>query len=685
MYSIFIILHVLAAALGAGAAFVSDAHFFASTKDKKIDEGEFRLMSVSGKLVWLGIVLSLLTGFGILWLSDFGQLSSPKFLAKATIFGVIVINGIVLHRYHFPLFSRMCKAGSTLRKVCDPSEAKRRITAIALSGSLSMVSWLSVVILGAWHGATVSYGTVITAYLLVYVFAALIALHVVHKIFAPEQAKAAPAQAPSPLPRTIAVYLALILSAVAFFASLSGPQTHLIPQIIRGGHEITSILPELTPKAQLAQADASEVHVSWAPEVPPTADRTDQRKYSIHLEVLENVCELDPENGVTFDTWGYRVAGETDITCGAPGPVLRGRVGDMVTFTLTNLLENKHPHNIDFHSVTGPGGGAKALVVAPGETASIEYRLLYPGAFMYHCAYGDVPEHISHGMYGTYIVDPETPLPSVDHEWAVMQSEWYVQEPDATGLVQFDQEALWNEEPRYITFNGKVGALTGDNALAMKVGERARIYFVNEGLNLNSNFHPIGSHWDLLYPEAATHPSNLPIRGSQSTLVVTGGGVVAELIAQVPGNILLVDHSLSRTFYKGALAIIGVTGEENPEIYEVLQTPGEEPETQAASTDEVHVSIPNGAGKRANAANAYSPRELTVKKGTTVTWTNNDQIMHTVTSGTAPNEVRAPDGTFDSKHMRPGQSFSYTFNETGTFPYYCTPHPWATATVTVVD
>ena len=62
---------------------------------------------------------------------------------------------------------------------------------------------------------------------------------------------------------------------------------------------------------------------------------------------------------------------------------------------------------------------------------------------------------------------------------------------------------MTNEAPSFVVFNGAVGALTGDNALQMAVGERARIYFINAGLNLTSNFHPIGSHWDKVYPEAA--------------------------------------------------------------------------------------------------------------------------------------------------------------------------------------
>ena len=74
------------------------------------------------------------------------------------------------------------------------------------------------------------------------------------------------------------------------------------------------------------------------------------------------------------------------------------------------------PHNVDFHAVTGQGGGAADTTVAPGATAVIEARLLYPGIFMYHCAMGDVPEHISRGMYGGILVDPAEPLPAVEHE-----------------------------------------------------------------------------------------------------------------------------------------------------------------------------------------------------------------------------------------------------------------------------
>ncbi len=63
---------------------------------------------------------------------------------------------------------------------------------------------------------------------------------------------------------------------------------------------------------------------------------------------------------------------------------------------------------------------------------------------------------------------------------------------------------------------------------------------------------------------------------------------------------------------------------------------------------------------------AYNPLTITITSGTTVTWTNNDSVPHTVTSVT---------GAFDSGSISPGSTFSYTFNQTGTFEYGCTIHP----------
>lgn len=450
--------------------------------------------------------------------------------------------------------------------------------------------------------------------------------------------------------------------------------------------ERAAVLPELTPKAELPLVPAGEVNVSYAPDVPAPSGRTSQAIIEVHFEVVENVVEIDPATGVEYETWGYRLVGDgQEVSIGAPGPMIRGRVGDVLRFTVTNPETNTHPHNVDFHAVTGQGGGAANTVVAPGETRTIEARLLYPGLYMYHCAYGDVPLHISHGMYGGILVDPAEPLPEVDHEWYIVQSEYYT-DADEPGLVGTDRAAITNEEPTFVVFNGARGALTGDNALTMAVGERARIYFVNAGLNLDSNFHPIGSHWDVVYQEAAT--LSPPILGSQTTLVPAGGAVVAELVGQVPSTIILVDHALSRTFDKGAIGQIVVEGEPNPEIFEeVTAGAGAQPTEGegAAPSDAVAVAIVAGSGTFQDMgvpdefAESESPADfsvnvLTVPVGTTVTWTNEDTTMHTVT---------AVDGSFDSGYYAEGETWSYTFTEAGEYEYYCIPHPWMRAKVIV--
>lgn len=445
------------------------------------------------------------------------------------------------------------------------------------------------------------------------------------------------------------------------------------------------IIPALTPKAEMDVATA--VNTAVAPDVPDPIDRSEQAIVEVHFEVVEGVSAIDPASGLEYDTWGYKVldAPDSGVVVGTPGPIIRARVGDILRFTITNPAGNTHPHNVDFHAVTGQGGGAEKTTVAPGETATIEARLLYPGMFMYHCAYGDVPVHISHGMVGGILVDPENPLPEVDHEWYVVQSEYYTTGAE-TGLVETDREAITNEQPTYVVFNGAKGAIAGDNALQMNVGERARFYFINAGLNLISSFHPIGSHWDKVYLEAAL--LNSPIRGSQTTLIPAGGGTVVELVGRVPSTIILVDHALTRTFDKGALGMVVISGEENFEIFEAIgpEGPGEgETTTTVPGGDEVKVDILAGAGgfqdldspdefdENENPGD-YSVNELRIKAGTTVTWTNSDSMQHTVTD---------VGGAFDSGFLNTGETWSFTFDDVGEFEYFCLPHPWMRAKIIV--
>jgi plastocyanin len=76
---------------------------------------------------------------------------------------------------------------------------------------------------------------------------------------------------------------------------------------------------------------------------------------------------------------------------------------------------------------------------------------------------------------------------------------------------------------------------------------------------------------------------------------------------------------------------------------------------------------------------AFSPNPIEVAVGTTVQWTNEDDIEHSVTSGAPPEG----DGVIDSGFFTKGQSYSYTFAEPGTYEYFCRRHNSMTGSVVV--
>lgn len=658
-YPVLLILHLFGVAVGAGGAFTSDALFLASLRnDKKLDATELRLLHAAGRVVWAGLGLLFVSGLTLLWLDGFSLLASSAFQAKFTIVGIITLNGVAFHRVHLP-FLRTIFTSEAPEGIPN---VRRRSFFVFISGALSSVSWISVIVLGFLRVLPFSYAGIMGVYLLAIFAAVPGALLVKHLLFprltplAPEtQSSDSPQRAP-----TLAVVLAAAFTAALVASLATYAFTAVRDENTNQAGNRTDTAIALTPKAELAPAPTAETHIAYAPEVPPEISRSDQRIVEVHLEILEHVCEIDSTTGTRTETWGYRIAGDEDVRCGAPGPVLRARVGDVLRVTLTNLFENTEDHDIDFHAVTGPGGGAKALSVAPGETATIEARLLYPGVFMYHCAHGDPPKHVTYGMYGMIIVDPEAPLPPADHEWAVMQSEWYLTDPDETGLAAWDRNAVLDEEPRFVTLNGRTDALIGDRALTMRTGERARIYFVNQGLNLSSNFHPIGSHWDIVYPEGATHPANHVIHGSQSTLVVAGGGSVAELVARVPGNIILVDHALSRAFYKGALGIIAVHGEADAEVFETFGEQHMHEEDEAYETEGSVLEITMNAGNY-----FYSVEEIRAQRGERV------RIRMQNVGGT--HDLVIDELNVQSEETGTGETavVEFTADTAGTFTYYC--------------
>nr|WP_235922570.1 multicopper oxidase domain-containing protein [Rugamonas aquatica] len=195
------------------------------------------------------------------------------------------------------------------------------------------------------------------------------------------------------------------------------------------------------------------------PLLPPPITRKTPAKVVVNLTVEEVEREIAPGTRYTFWTFGGTV----------PGKMIRVREGDTVELHLLNLPDNKLPHNIDLHAVTGPGGGAAQTLIAPGNEASFTFKALAPGLYVYHCATAPVGMHIANGMYGMILVEPKEGLPPVDREYYVMQGEFYTNGAyRAPGLQGFDMQKAIDEKPTYVLFNGADGALTGANALTAK-------------------------------------------------------------------------------------------------------------------------------------------------------------------------------------------------------------------------
>src|SRR5690606_34429934 len=211
------------------------------------------------------------------------------------------------------------------------------------------------------------------------------------------------------------------------------------------------------------------------PQVPAPVGNRKAQKLIVEMEIIE--AEAEMTDGVRYVYWTF---GGT-----VPGSFIRGRVGDEVEFTLKNHPDNKLPHNIDLHSVTGQGGGAEASFVAPGQQKTFKFKLINPGLYVYHCATAPVGMHIANGMYGLILVEPVGGLPPVDREYYVMQGDFYTKGKHGDpGLQPFDMQKAYDEHADYVLFNGKVGALIGDGRLTAKVGETVRLFVGNGGPNL---------------------------------------------------------------------------------------------------------------------------------------------------------------------------------------------------------
>jgi nitrite reductase (NO-forming) len=292
------------------------------------------------------------------------------------------------------------------------------------------------------------------------------------------------------------------------------------------------------------------------------------------------------EKEVQIDDEGTKIHAMT-FNGSIPGPMMVVHEGDYVELTLVNPDTNTMAHNIDFHSATGALGGAELTLVNPGEKVTLRWKATRQGVFVYHCAPGGpmIPWHVVSGMSGAVMVLPRDGLKDemgkplrYDRAYYIGENDFYVPR-DANGKFKHyesagesypeTQEVMKRLIPSHVVFNGKVGALTGKNALQAKVGERVLI--VHSQANRDSRPHLIGGHGDYVWETGKF--ANRPEKDLETWFVRGGSAGAALYTFREPGIYAYVTHNLIEAVELGATAHFKVDGKWNDDLMKQVRPP----------------------------------------------------------------------------------------------------------------
>jgi nitrite reductase (NO-forming) len=330
---------------------------------------------------------------------------------------------------------------------------------------------------------------------------------------------------------------------------------------------------------------------------PPMFPKHDQvageafKVVEIYLPIEEKKITID-DNGT--EIWALTYNGTV------PGPMIVVHEGDYLEFTLHNKSSSTMEHNIDFHSSTGALGAGGLSHVQPGEQVVIRFRATKSGTYVYHCAPGGamIPWHVVHGMNGAITVLPREGLTdgagkalTYDRAYYIGEQDFYVPKAEdgtyksyETPMAGFAEEieVMNTLIPSHIVFNGKVGALTGDNALTANVGET--VLFVHSQANYDTRPHIIGGHGEYVWAHGSF--ANDPVLDLETWFIPGGTAGAALYTFKQPGVYAYVNHNLIEAVLKGATGHIMVEGDWNDDLMKQMSKPAKAEEEAEAETKE---------------------------------------------------------------------------------------------------
>ena len=344
-------------------------------------------------------------------------------------------------------------------------------------------------------------------------------------------------------------------------------------------------------EATVVKASLSEAEIAALPRVkqelvaPPHAPKFDQvakggpKVVEVTMTIKELRWEVDDTGA---ETWALTFDGSV------PGPLIVCHVGDYVELTLINPEESAMEHNIDFHASTGALGGAGLTHVLPGEQAKLRWKAVKPGVFVYHCAPGGqmIPYHVVHGMNGAVMVLPREGLTDKNGKRLPFDDVFYIGEQDF--YIPKDENGDWKVydgpaenfadvlplmrtlTPTHVVFNGKVGAITGDNALKSKVGRTA--LFIHAQSNRDSRPHLIGGHGDYVWETGSF--ADVPATGLETWFIRGGSAGAAMYTFLQPGVYVYLNHNLIEAVELGAASHVVVDGDWDDDLMAQVEKPG---------------------------------------------------------------------------------------------------------------
>jgi nitrite reductase (NO-forming) len=362
----------------------------------------------------------------------------------------------------------------------------------------------------------------------------------------------------------------------------------------RGLLAATAVTAAATLGTAEAVADDAKTDISKLPRVkqkmvaPPFLPEHEQvvtggpKIVEVTFTIEEKKIVIDNDG---TEIWAFAYDGSV------PGPMIVVHEGDYVELTLKNLATNAMEHNIDFHASTGALGGGALTKILPGEQTVLRWKAIKQGVFVYHCAPGDVmiPYHVVHGMNGAVMVLPRdgikdgkgNPL-KYDRAYFIGEQDFYIPRDETGSYKKYETagedlseslDVMRTLLPTHVVFNGKAGALTGENALKAKVGET--VLFIHAQANRDSRPHLIGGHGDFVWDTGSF--ADVPATGLE-TWFIRGGSAGAMMYKfRQPGIYAYVNHNLIEAVMLGATAHVKVDGEWNDDL--MMQVKKAEPIT----------------------------------------------------------------------------------------------------------